>query len=60
MAITMEKIDDQESWAIFDAAAHRLLQIDGETFATRWDRGEYADDADTNVMKVAMLRPSGR
>lgn len=60
MAVTFEKIDADQSWAIFDAAAKRLLDLDGETFAKRWDQGQYAEDADTDVMKVAMLRPSGR
>ncbi|HVX69505.1 MAG TPA: hypothetical protein VHA79_07395 [Mycobacteriales bacterium] len=60
MSVRFEKISASESWKIFDDAAHRLLHIDGATFAERWDDGEYADDADTDVMKVAMLRPSGR
>jgi len=60
MAITVELIDADQSWKIFDKAARRLLDVDGETFASRWDAGEYEDDADTDVMQVAMLRPSGR
>ena len=60
MSVTFEKINADESWAIFDDAAKRLLNVDGATFAKQWDQGKYADDADTDVMKVAMLRPSGR
>ena len=60
MAVEFEKISADRSWGIFDQAAHRLLGIDGATFAERWDSGSYADDSETDVMKVAMLRPSGR
>lgn len=60
MAVKFQKISADGSWKIFDQAAHRLLGIDGATFARRWDNGSYADDSDTDVMKVAMLRPSGR
>lgn len=60
MTIEFEKINADGSWKIFDQAAHRLLGIDGATFVRRWDSGSYANDANTEVMKVAMLRPSGR
>jgi len=60
MAVKFEKINADRSWMIFDQAAHRLLGIDAATFVQRWDSGSYADDTDTEVMMVAMLRPSGR
>jgi hypothetical protein len=60
MAVKFEKINADGSWKIFDQAARRLLGIDAATFVQRWDSGSYADDIDTRVMKVAMLRPSGR
>ena len=60
MAVKFEKINAERSWKIFDEAAHRLLGIDAATFVRRWEAGSYASDADTDVMKVAMLRPSGR
>lgn len=60
MAVDFEKINTDRSWQIFDNAAHRHLGIDAETFVRRWDSGSYAGDADTKVMKVAMLRPGGR
>lgn len=60
MSVNFEKITADGSWQIFDRAAHRLLGIDAATFAERWDSGSYADDSSTDVMKVAMLRPSGR
>ncbi len=58
--IQFERLDSDRSWKLFDDAAKRLLGIDGSTFATRWDAGEYADADDIDVMQVAMLRPSGR
>lgn len=60
MAVNFEKINADRSWEIFDQAAHRLLDIDAATFVQRWESGSYTNDADTDVMKVAMLRPSGR
>ncbi|RFZ08118.1 hypothetical protein MML61_10220 [Mycobacterium marinum] len=60
MAVKFEKVTADGSWQIFDNAAHRLLGIDAATFVQRWDSGSYASDIDTKVMKVAMLRPSGR
>lgn len=58
--VTFERISQAESWDVFDAAARRLLHISGEAFAQRWDDGGYKDADDSAVMKVAMLRPSGR
>lgn len=60
MTVTFEKISADASWEIFDQAARRLLGVDAETFIERWESGSYVGDADTKVMKVAMLRPSGR
>jgi hypothetical protein len=60
VAVQFEKIDERESWAIFDEAAQRWLHIDAETFVQRWDSGEYRDEPDSAVMRVAMLRPGGR
>lgn len=59
MSVKIEKITAADSWAIFDDAARRLLEVTGEEFAARWDSGAYAADDDTRVMRVAMLRPSG-
>jgi hypothetical protein len=60
VAVKFEKVNADGSWKIFDHAAHRLLGIDAATFVQRWDSGSYTNNADTEVMKVAMLRPSGR
>jgi hypothetical protein len=59
-AVEFEEITKDESWQVFDEAAHRLLGKSGEDFAREWDDGRYADDDEVAVMKVAMLRPSGR
>jgi hypothetical protein len=58
--IEFEKISSTESWQVFDAAAHRLLNISGDEFARLWDEGVYAHAHDITVMQVAMLRPGGR
>lgn len=58
--LTLELISEDESWQVFDAAAHRLLNISGKTFAERWDAGAYKSADEIEVMQVAMLRPGGR
>lgn len=58
-AVEFEVIDQDESWAIFDENAHRLLDMSGEEFAKRWDAGEFQPVEDTRVMQLVMLRPSG-
>jgi hypothetical protein len=59
MDVTLEFISDKRSWQIFNEAARSELGIDGDTFIKKWDNGEFADDANPDVMMVAMLRPSG-
>lgn len=58
--VTVEYIDSDESWSIFDSAAERLLGVSGERFVADWDAGSYSDSDEIEVMQVAMLRPSGR
>jgi hypothetical protein len=58
--VQVQKINNKESWRVFDAAAKRVLRISGEEFARRWDEGVYKGNDSLDVMKVAMLRPSGR
>lgn len=60
MTVEFAFITEDESWQIFDENARRILGIDADTFVKRWDAGDYAEDRDTAVMRVAMLRPSGR
>lgn len=59
-AVAFQKISDQESWSVFDAAARRLLGMSGEDVARRWDAGEYASTDSIDLMQVIMLRPSAR
>lgn len=49
-----------EAYAAFDAAARYFMNISGEEFAERWDRGELQDSENPAVMDVAVLRPGGR
>jgi hypothetical protein len=55
-----EKITSEESWSVFDDAAQRLLSMNGEEVARRWDAGEFAGVDSAALMQVIMLRPSGR
>jgi hypothetical protein len=51
----------QEGKDLRDRAARRYLQISGDEFLERWERGDYDDDPDRpEVMRVAMLIPFGR
>jgi hypothetical protein len=59
-SVTFEKITRDESWRVFDEASKRLLGIDATELVRRWDEGELADDKRVELMKVLMLRPSGR
>jgi hypothetical protein len=58
--VTFELINKDESWKIFDGAAHRLLHMSANELVRRWDGGEFADDTSPELMRVLMLRPSGR
>jgi hypothetical protein len=58
--VAFEKISKDQSWGVFDRAARRLLNMSGEEVARRWDAGELADDRRPELMRVLMLRPSGR
>ena len=59
-SVTFEKIDSAQSWAVFDNASRRVLGISGTELIRRWDAGEMADDSRPELMRVLMLRPSGR
>jgi hypothetical protein len=58
--VEFKKVSATESWQIFDRAANRLLGLSGDEFARRWDQGRYEGRDSVKIMKVAMLRPSGR
>lgn len=59
-SVSYENITSEESWTVFDDAARRLLNMDGEDLVRRWDSGELADNKTPELMRVLMLRPSGR
>ncbi len=60
MTVEFAFITEDESWQIFDENAQRLLGMNAAEFVRQWDAGIFADDRNTDVMRVAMLRPSGR
>jgi hypothetical protein len=59
-SVTFEKISSDESWQVFDDAAHRILGLSGSEVARQWDAGEFSDRTTPELMRVLMLRPSGR
>jgi hypothetical protein len=59
-SVTYEGISTEESWAVFNDAARRLLGMDGQTVIEKWDSGALADSKTPELMRVLMLRPSGR
>lgn len=55
------ELNAEDGRALFDRTARRLLNISGEEFLARWDRGDYEDEQDNMaVTKVAMLIPFAR
>jgi hypothetical protein len=58
--VKYESITSDESWSVFDDAARRLLGMDGEDLVQRWESGQLADNKSPELMRVLMLRPSGR
>ena len=59
-SVTYESITAEESWSVFDEASKRLLGMDGHLLVKKWESGELADDKSPELMRVLMLRPSGR
>jgi hypothetical protein len=55
--VTVEELSEDESWAVFDTEARTVLGLSGAEFAYRWQHGEYADNADPRLARVAMLYP---
>jgi len=55
---TVEFVDSDEAWEIFDEQAHATLGISGEEFARNWDNGVYRDSTDNRLMKLVILRPA--
>jgi len=59
-AVTFEKITNDESWNVFDDSARRILGMGAEELVRRWDAGEFVGRSTPELMRVLMLRPSGR
>jgi hypothetical protein len=59
-SVTFEKITPDESWRVFDEAARRYFNMGADELVKRWDAGELADQTSPELMRVLMLRPSGR
>jgi hypothetical protein len=59
-SVTFEKITSDESWKVFDDSAQRILGMGGEELIRRWDAGEFTGQSTPELMRVLMLRPSGR
>lgn len=57
-------LSHEDSHALFDEQAPKLVGISGEEFLRRWDAGEYdgmADDpSHPEIMRLAALVPFGR
>jgi len=71
MAITPERetspvryLDDDESHALFDREARRLMGMSGEEFLRRYDAGEFDAEMDGPrhdvLARMEMLIPFGR
>jgi hypothetical protein len=58
--VTFEKITPEVAWQDFDSAARRILKMSGDELIRRWDSGELRDQTTPDLMRVLMLRPSGR
>lgn len=58
--VEITPVDQQEGAAILDRAAHRLLNMSGDEFVDRWERGDTEGMDHVAAMKVAMLIPLAR
>jgi len=59
-SVTVEKISEDQSWEEFDLAARRILDLPGDEVVRRWEAGEFTGQNSPELMRVLMLRPSGR
>jgi hypothetical protein len=57
-SVEFEKINNKQSWQVFDAAARRRLGISAQELINRWDAGDYDGKTSPELMLVLMLRPS--
>lgn len=58
--VELSAIDQDEGGRILDSTARRLLNMSGDDFLDRWQRGDTADLDHVAAMKVAMLIPLAR
>ncbi|MBA2447932.1 MAG: hypothetical protein H0V51_07900 [Chloroflexi bacterium] len=62
--IEIRWLDGEDSQALFDEQARKLVGISGKEFLRRWDAGEYDGMADDpthpEIMRLAALVPFGR
>ncbi len=59
-SVTFEKITNDEAWQVFDRAARTYLNMGAAELVEKWDAGELPDQTSPELMRVLMLRPSGR
>jgi hypothetical protein len=50
----------EEGRAMLDRAAREVLNLSAEEFLAKWDAGDYEDDDDPAITRVAMLIPFAR
>lgn len=58
--IAVTEVSRDEGRRMFDRAAREALGISGAEFLAKWDAGEYEDNDDPAVTRVAMLIPFAR
>jgi hypothetical protein len=58
--VDVVEVTREEGRAILDRAAREALNISGEDFLAKWDAGQYENDDDPAVTRVAMLIPFAR
>lgn len=51
------ELSEDELKTALDKEARRCLRITGEEFATKWRNGEFKDDTNPHVTRIAMLLP---
>ena len=58
--VEVDEVSRADGASMLHNAAIRRLNISGEEFLARWDRGYYDDSDDPAVADVAMLIPFAR
>ena len=56
--LEVHELSEAEAAEQLDAAARKYLDISGEEFAAKWERGDFADRSDDPaVIRVSLLLP---